>query len=293
MANSDKVFWERRTDSLCYGADIQASSGNAQLLNDFMLLDNLCLTDKEYAPYDGAWIPDAADSARQIQVTFSQPEMVTGVSLYDHPDPEKNVLDALITFDDGSFVQTGALHPGGAENRFPVEGKTVSSFTVTLLETEGEAGLTEVAAYGGDVAAMPFIKVMDREETFLYDYWISPDGYQEFSLYTSGDVPEVSAENYMLSCSNANCSVSWQGDRIAVECPEGEFCELTVSGPDGTVSDTVVIRNPGNGERAWTMFWLRAEETVMRLCEKQRLHERLVICRLYTKIPQKLAALFS
>lgn len=291
--NSDKVFWERRTDSLCYGADIQASSGDAQLLHNFMLLDNLCLTDKEYLPYDGVWIPDAGDAAPQIQVTFSQPETVTMVSLYDHPDPEKNVLDALITFDDGSFVQTGALHPGGAENRFPVEAKTVTSFTVTLLKTEGEAGLTEVAAYGGEAAAMPFIKLMDRSENFLYDYWISPDGYQEFGLYRSGDVPEVTPDNYRLSCSNANCSVSWQENRIAVECPAGEYCEVFVSGMDGAVSDTVFIQNPGSGERRWTQFWLRAEEVVMRLCEKQRLHERLVICRLYTKIPQKLGSLFS
>lgn len=291
--NSDKVFWERRTDSLCYGADIQTSSGEAERLNDFMLLDNSCLTDKERMPYDGAWIPETGDAARQIVVTFPQPETVTMVSLYDHPDPGKNVLDALITFDDGSYVQTGALHPGGAESRFPVDAKTVTSFTVTLLETEGEAGLTEVAAYSGDAAAKPFIKLMDKSEDFLYDYWISSDGYQEFLLYTGGDVPAVAAENYVLSCSNENCSVSWQEDRIAVECPAGESCEILVSDKDGKLSDTVVVRNPGGAQRKWTQFWLRAEETVMRLCEKQRLHERLVICRLYTKIPQKLETLFS
>lgn len=291
--NSDKVFWERRTDSLCHGADIQASSGKPELLNNFMLLDNFCLTDEEYAPYDGVWVPDAGDTRRQIQVTFPQAETVTMVSLYDHPDPDKNVLDAVITFDDGSFVQTGALHPGGAENRFPVEARTVTSFTVTLLETEGEAGLTEVAAYCGDTETKPFVKLMDKAETFLYDYWISADGYQEFLLYTAGNVPEASADNYTLSCSNANCSVSWQEDRIAVQCPEGESCEISVTSRDGSVSDAVFVQNPGSGERAWTTFWLRAEETVMRLCEKQRIHERMVICRLYTKIPQKLASLFS
>ncbi len=291
--NSDKVFWQRRSDSLCYGADIQTSTGNTGLLNDFMLLDNHCLTDKAYMPYDGVWIPDAEDTDRQISVTFRQPETVNMVSLYDHPDPNKNVKNAVITFDDGSYVQTGPLHPGGAETRFPVDSKTVTSFTVTLLETEGEAGLTEVAAYGADVSAMPFIKMMDKSENFLYDYWISPDGYQEFLLYTSGEVPVASVENYDLSCSNDSCSVFWQEDRIAVECPVGECCEVSVSSKDGKVSDTVFIQNPGRGERGWTQFWLRAEETVMRLCEKQRLHERLVICRLYTKIPQKLEALFS
>lgn len=290
---SDKVFWERRTDSLCHGAEIQASSGAAERLNNFMLLDNFCLTDKEYLPYDGVWIPEADDTSRQIRVTFAQPETVTMVSLYDHPDPSKNVKDAVISFDDGSYVQTGPLHPGGAETRFPVDARTVTSFTVTLLETEGEAGLTEVAAYGSDAAAVPVVKLMDRAENFLYDYWISPDGYQEFLLYTGAGMPEATSENYDLSCSNDSCSVSWQGDRIAVECPKGETCQISVVSKDGKVADTVFIQNPGSGERNWTMFWLRAEEQVMKLCMKQRLHERLVICRLYTKIPQKLEAIFS
>lgn len=291
--NSDKVFWERRTDSLCYGADIRTSSGKASLLNDFMLLDNLSLTDKEHLPYDGVWIPEAEDGERTITVTFPQPETVTMVSLYDHPDPEKNVLDAVIMFDDGSYVQTGPLHSGGAESRFPVEAKTVTSFTVTILDTAGEAGLTEVAAYSAAAEQKPFVKLMDKTEDFLYDYWISADGYQEFLLYTAGNVPAVSGENYTLSCDNVKCSVFWQEDRIAVECPTGESCEITVSAGDGSVSDTVYIRNPGRGERSWKMFWLRAEETVMGLCEKQRLHERLVVCRLYTKLPQKLAAIFG
>lgn len=291
--NSDKVLWERRTDSLCIGADVQTTSGQPELLTNFMLLDNFCLTDKEYAPYDGVWLPEAGDADPTITVTFPQPETVTMVSLYDHPDPEKNVLDAVIMFDDGSYVQTGPLHPGGAQTRFPVEAKTVTSFTVTLLETEGEAGLTELEAFGGDAAPMPFIKLMDGSENFLYDYWISGDGYQEFSLYRSGDMPEVTPENYTLSCSNVKCSASWQDDRIAVECPPGESCEITISGTDGRVSDTVVIRNPESGQRSWIRFWLGVEKTVMQLCEKQRLHERMVICRLYTKLPQKLAAIFS
>ena len=291
--NSDKVFWERRTDSLCFGADITATSGRPELLHDFMLLDNFHLTDTIDEPYDGVWVPDAGDTDRQITVTFRQPEAVNMVSLYDHPDPHKNVKNAVITFDDGYNVQTGPLDPGGAETRIPVDRKEVTSFTVTLLETEGEAGLTEVAAYAADVPAMPFVKIMDRSENFLYDYWISPDGYQEFLLYTSGEVPGASAEYYDLSCSNDRCIVFWQEDRIAVECPVGESCEIAVSSKDGGVSDTVFLRNPGRGERVWTQFWLRAEETVMGLCENQRLHERLVICRLYTQIPRKIEALFS
>lgn len=288
----DKVFWERRTDSLCYGAQIQASSGKAELLNNFMLLDNFCLADDKYEPYDGVWIPEAEDSARQIQVTFAQPETVTMVSLYDHPDPEKNVLDAVIRFDDGSHIRTGPLHSGGAESRFPVTSRTVQSFTVTLLEEEGKAGLTEVAAYGSDLATMPFIKLMDTEENFAYDYWIDPDGYQEFLLYTGAGMPAATSENYDLSCSNDNCSVSWQEDTIAVACPRGETCRISVASKDGKLADTVLVQNPGSWQRNRTKFWSGAEEKIINICMMQELHEHLMICRLYTRISQKLESLF-
>lgn len=286
--NSDKVFWERRTDSLCYGAEVTASSGDADLLNNFMLVDNFHLTDTFDQPYDGVWIPDEADTQRQVTITFPEPAVVNLVTLYDHPDPEKNVVEAVIAFDDGSYVQTGPLDPGGAENRFAVENKTVTSFTVTLLETEGEAGLSEICAYtDAKVSARPFVKLMDKEENFLYDYWISADGYQEFLLYTDGGAPSVSEGNYALSCSNDSCSVFWQEDKIAVECPVGESCEISVTDKTGKYADTVVIRNPGAAQRSWIRLWLRAEKTVMGLCETQRLHERLVVCRL----AQKFAAL--
>ena len=137
------------------------------------------------------------------------------------------------------------------------------------------------------------MKIMDETENFVYDYWIDPSGRQEFLLYVSGNVPVAAAESYLVSCSNDSCSAYWQDGRIVVECPEGEICRIVVSSADGKFSDTVLVRNPYAGERTWKLFWLRAEERVLKLCDQKRFHERLVVCRLYTKIPQKLEAIFS
>lgn len=38
IINGDMVYWNRRTDSLTYDADITVSSGDAKLLNDFKLV---------------------------------------------------------------------------------------------------------------------------------------------------------------------------------------------------------------------------------------------------------------
>lgn len=283
VINSDKVFWQRHTDSLCHQAEIQTSSGAGNFLNDFMLLESQDLKELGDTPYDGVWIPEASDSEKQVTVTFLEPKDVNSIVLYDHPDPEKNVLNTLIAFPDGTSFETGALDPAGSATRFSVKKAKVSSFTIALTEVQGEAGLSEMEAYETSLNSEPsFVKIMDEDGNFVYDYWMDNSGEQRFLLYTDGEMP-AAQEEYTLSCSNPACSAVWEGDTIRVTCPTGETCIVTVTSADASLSDSVFLRNPGKLERAWTMFWLRAEEGVLRLCETKRLHERLFVCRLYTK----------
>ena len=284
ILNGDKVFWQRRTDSVCYGAAITASSSNPELLRDFMLLDNRNLKEKRYWPYDGVWIPEGADGEKQVQVTFPEPQRIDTIVLYDHPDKASNVLNARITFDDGTTLETGALDPGGAASEFVVEKTAVTSFTVTLLETEGQAGLTEIEAFAGDGERLPdYGKLMDEAGNFVYDYWIDPSGEQNFLLYSNGWAP---AE---LTCmvDNPDCEAAFEEGRIHVICPEGERCVLSVRNEDGKALDRVMIRNPGAMERGWKQFWLRAEEKWTDLSEEKLLSYRLILCRVAVKLMHK------
>lgn len=292
--NSDKVFWQRSTQSLCYDAWIQTSSGSSALLNDFMLLDTADLTDEDRMPYDGVWIPEPEDTGKKAQVTFSQPKDVETVVLYDHPDPDANVLNAVILFDDGTSVHTGALDPNGAATVIAVQKTAVASFTVILQETQGNAGLTEVEAYGSEMDTdLPFVKLMDGTQNFVYDYWIDSSGRQEFALYVSGKVLEATEKNYRVLCSGDDCAAYWQNDRIVVECPPGKNCIMEVAAADGSVRDAVFIQNPKDVDRAWKQFWTTLETWIIGLSEEHLLQEKLVICRLYIKLPQKLGVLFS
>lgn len=282
VINSDKVFWLRRTDSLCYDADIWTSSGDAELLNDFMLLECKDLLNDE--PYDGAWVPEETDSEKNIYVKLPEETDIATVVLYDHPDETRNILNARIDFEDGFSLETGPLHPGGAENSFTVDRRSASCFTVTILETEGAAGVTEVEAYApGEKWQPEYVKIMDETGNFVYDYWIEEDGEQVFSVYNPGGI-DLKCE---VSCRSENCSAQWQEDRILVNCPAGESCIIYVTDEDGIPLDTVYIRNPGKLERAWKNFWLGAEKTVMELCEVKRMHERVFLCRLITKVSER------
>lgn len=281
VINSDKIFWYRSTESLCLAAQVEVTSGNGKLLNDFMLLESDDLLRNGDSPYDGAWIPAADDSEKQAKITLDKPADISCLVLYDHADPEKNVADAMITFDDGTTVHTGPLDAGGAATVISVEKKNVSAFTVTLV---GDGGLTEIEAYSLPVKAdVSFVKLMDASGNFAYDYWIEADGEQTFLLYTTGKASE-DLNGYSVSCTGDGCGAVLEDGCVRVVCPTGKQCAVTVTDAKGEYADTVYFRNPGSLERSWKMFWLRAEEMVMELCEVKRLHERIFVFRLLEKM---------
>ena len=264
VISGDKVFWQRRTDSLCYSADITASSGDFDRLNDFKLLDNRNL--QSWAlPYDGVWIPEKEDTLRQATVTFPKETTITSLRLYDNPSEENSVKNAEIRLSDGTELETGVICPEGTELFFD-EPKTITGFSVTLLETEGDsAGLTEIEAYRAEKDENPFLKLMTEEEDFVYDYDVGKDGTAVFSLYAAG--ADTMPENCVLRCDNERCSVTVQNEEILIICPKGESCLFTIEDPDTGLSDTVRVANPGmlvRSGREIERIWYEVSSYAMR-----------------------------
>ncbi len=242
--NGDMVFWLRDTNSLLYRAQIETSSGNASFLNDFKLYDcydvNSLGESRDLS--DNTWRPEADDGEKTAVVTLPQAGYIQRICLYDDPSAKHNVLAACITFDDGSTLSTGALNRNGSATEIPVNKANVQSFTVQLLQTEGEkAGITEIEAYAGQAdQGLDFIKLQDMDGNFVYDYFVPEKGSQNFILYTSGvEGP------FRVSSDNPRCSVIYENGIVSVKCPKGQSCTLTVSTEDGQYADTVVISNPG------------------------------------------------
>ena len=258
VANGDKVFWYRNTTSLCADASIEATSGNSELLNDFMLYDNLDIHG-DASRIDGIWIPD--DSEKSFTVTFPAPQKLDTIVVYDHPYEDHNILNALITLDNGTTLETGPLHPGGSANTFPVDA-TVQSFTVTIDSWEGElAGIGEVEAFCGTAeTGGRLLKLVDAQDDFVYDYLLGPSGEGTFRFYTYGNLPPVNENTYTLTWDNEACTVSLSNEVLTVHCPRGQECRVTVACNEAPVSDTVLLRNPGNATRSWATFFLKLEQ---------------------------------
>ena len=235
-----------------------ASSGDAAVLTDFMLGDTSNVLDAANN-VTGIWHSDPGDSEKSITVTFDEPQTIRRIKLYDDPSPESNILDAVISFDNGDALNTGALYALGTETVIETEENNVRSFTVSITGYEGdEPGLTEIEAYSGAFdAGVSFVKLMNRDSDFVYDYYIDPSGTERFSLYAYGCSPALGG--YEISCAGDDgCRAYIDGESIVVECPVGKSCEVTVT--DGVNSDTAVFRSSGSDELPYAM---RADEYLL------------------------------
>lgn len=180
IINGDSVYWNRRTDSLTYNADISVSSGDASLLNDFRLIDVGNRTAGPNVKLENCVSRfDKNDAQKTVTVKFDSPKTVSCVSLYDNFGLNSNILGGVITFSDGSKVEVPALNADGSETRVVFEPKhNITSFTFKVTEYEGVAGLDEIEAFENADYDMGFslIKLKNADtDDYIYNYLITPD----------------------------------------------------------------------------------------------------------------------
>lgn len=180
IINGDSVYWNRRTDSLTYNADISVSSGDASLLNDFRLIGVGNRTAGPNVKLENCVSRfNKNDAQKTVTVKFDSPKTVSCVSLYDNFGLNSNILGGVITFSDGSKVEVPALNADGSETRVVFEPKhNITSFTFKVTEYEGVAGLDEIEAFENADYDMGFslIKLKNADtDDYIYNYLITPD----------------------------------------------------------------------------------------------------------------------
>ena len=245
IINGDKVFWQRRTDSLLYTSKIKVTSGDGSYLTDFRIIDSEDVNDRKRCPYDRIWIPDNDDKDKTIHVQLKKESDISVIHLYDHPSPGDNITNIQITFSDGSSIETGKLNSNGCVTTIAVNKKKVKSFDIKILSYEGDhPGLCEVEAFRkkGQYDST-FIKLMDLEGNFVYDYFAESET-SEFTVYSNNQIPNLTDSSYCVACDNDNCSCIIQNERIVVTCPVGESCTVELVESSSGLSDKIHVTNP-------------------------------------------------
>ena len=80
--NSDQVFWERRSDNIMLHGKIEASSGYALRLNDFMLFDAETIHVVEELKLSGLWIPHKSDKEKKLILQLDKPYKLDYIAIW-------------------------------------------------------------------------------------------------------------------------------------------------------------------------------------------------------------------
>ena len=250
VLNGDKVFWERRTDSLLYDAEISVAGETVFLLNDFKLKD---FSDISASP--GAVSGVAFLNENTVQVNLEEAVTANCIYLYDHPDQAENILEGYIVFDDGTTIEFGELNADGSPTEIFFPEKQIKHFEIVPTKLEGDyAGLSEIELYDDapdSQESETYFMAVDPDDNFAYDYIIHDGDTATFKLYRFPYAEQVNKEDITLhfESDNNDNSYRWDNDSIIVNCAKGSKCTVTISA-DGT-STTFGVSNPSGFSRAY------------------------------------------
>ena len=251
VLNGDKVFWERRTDSLLYGAEVFAGEEKTSLLTDFKLKDFDAI-----APFKSQTFRYVPLQDNTVTIRTESEITINSICLYDNLDPAANILAGYIDFSDGSRIEFTELEPDGSGTSLTFPEKTISWMEIVAKEVEGEtAGLAEVEAFydipGSQVVADTFLMAVDRDDNFVYDYLLHEANSVELSVNRFPDAAGLTEAEVSLSWESTgdNASCHWENNALTVTCGKGDTCTVTIS--DGVNSTTFTVSNPTDLEYAY------------------------------------------
>ena len=175
IINGDCVYWERRTDSLTYCADIRVSSGEEKYLRDFKLFDVENIDSARFLPMCYLWQPDSADSERSVLFSWKSSQHIELVRIWGNINGG-DIEEISIYSSTGENNSFGPLKNKGQKNDIFLEcTEGIDWLEITIRRTVGEGiGFAEVEIFSSTqppTSIKPFIKCM-IDNHFVYDYCI-------------------------------------------------------------------------------------------------------------------------
>jgi hypothetical protein len=151
VLNSNSIMWLRRTDNLAMKADIEVSSGQYEMLNDFKLLDCIDVNEgRAESFYDFGWIPEKNDKRKSVVFHFKSKVDIQSICLYEVLSPENHIKSCLITINDIHEYCIGELSNRAGKNEVVFSDiiENVKKVEIQIMDYIGKApGLAGVEIF--------------------------------------------------------------------------------------------------------------------------------------------------
>lgn len=188
IINGDQVFWERRTDNLLHQGQLTVSSGCAEYLSDFILMDVRDIAPRVPEVHKCAWIPGKNDPQKFCKCTFKKPEHIEKVVLYGNIEQDSRIMRGKLIFSTGYWCAVGEFKPHGQAMNISVPPQDdVEWVEFRVLETEGDhAGIAEWEIFSTLRSPLQLIHITVNGQ-FAYDWnAASASDIKNIDLYMYG-----------------------------------------------------------------------------------------------------------
>ena len=199
IINGDTVLFERRTDSITYQASVLTSSGNAECLNDFSLINTDDIDNFEIHLTNYLWNPKENDPDKTAVLEWLRPQTVSFIRIYGNVEDSSRVRNIRIVFDNGFTVETGVLPAKGIPLDIVIpEQREIKKCALQILAWSGKNyGIAECELFSAAEQhsfIKPFIKLM-IDDNFIYSYEcskaVSKIKLDIFRYHVTGDIKVV------------------------------------------------------------------------------------------------------
>lgn len=167
IINSDIVFFERRTDSFSYYADIKVSSGKKEYLNDFSLINVENVMKKKRTYKDYLWTPEISDDDKEICMEFQDIIQCNHIVFYQNADEKSCIRQVEISFDDGTSINWAKQKESSIRENIYFERKKTKRIKFKIQESSGRAGISELEVYDDKETVYDYIKIL-QHNNFVY-----------------------------------------------------------------------------------------------------------------------------
>ncbi|NBK91514.1 PIG-L family deacetylase [bacterium 1XD21-13] len=146
--NSDIVYWRQFTENFALSANVKATSGVAEYLNDFKTIDSDNILTETKKLSASVWHPSLSDPLKKAIFEWPEEILIREICIYENPDFKSNILLLKILVHDEYSLEVDYIQHDGSKTQILFEPIKTKKIELMIAKWEGpKPGISEVEVF--------------------------------------------------------------------------------------------------------------------------------------------------